>query len=127
MTTITSVLSLPGGPYNGSGKIGIVITSGIPCYYQVTGSDLQDIVSVNWYPKNPGSVLFTVRNLIFINNTQATFMIQVIDNYLDISDRGGNISFRLSDGTTLSVPAITYGRSSVMPLWRAPGEGLITG
>lgn len=127
MTTIASVLALPGSPYNGSGKAAIIITSGVPSYFLVKGSNLQDIVSVNWYPKNPASVQFTVRNIICIDNTQATFMVQVTDNFLDISDRGGKISFRLTNGSTLAVPVITYGRVSVMPLWNAPGEGLITG
>ena len=94
MTTIASVLALPGSPYNGSGKAAIIITSGVPSYFLVKGSNLQDIVSVNWYPENPSSVQFTVRNIICIDNTQATFMVQVTDNFLDISDRGGKISFR---------------------------------
>ena len=54
-------------------------------------------------------------------------MIQVLDNYLNTCNRGGKLSFRIDDGTTLHFPVITYGRVSVGPLWTAPDQGLITG
>jgi hypothetical protein len=127
MTTIAAIQALPSSPFQGSGLVGIVITSGVPSYFRLTGTNLNHIVSINWYPKNPASVLFTTRQLILVDDSEGTFMIQVIDNYLDITDRGGKISFRLDDGTTLSAPVKTYGRVSVGPMWTAPGEGLITG
>jgi hypothetical protein len=127
MTTVTNIQTLPGSPYNGTGTVGIVITSGVPTYIKVTGADLNRIVDVNWYPAQPSSVLFETRKLILVDNTTATFMIKVTNNYLYDYDRGGHISFRLDNGTTLTAPVKTFGRVSVAPLWQAPGEGLITG
>jgi hypothetical protein len=127
MTTIASIQALPYSPYNGTGIVGIVITSGVPSYFKIVGSDLADIVSFNWYPKNPGSVLFDTRQLILVDNTEGTIMVRVIDNYLDDRDRGGKLGFRLSDGNMMSFEVKTYGRVSVAPLWQAPEQGLITG
>jgi len=127
MTTIASIQALPTSPFEGSGIVGIVITSGIPSYFKLTGSDLNRITSFNWYPKNPASVKFEVRQLILVDNTQGTFMVRVIDNLLDTNDRGGRISFQIDDGSTFSAPVMTYGPVSVGPLWTAPGQGLITG
>lgn len=127
MTTIASIQPLPCSPYDGSGLVGIVITSGIPSYFRLTGSDLDQITNIQWFPKNPASVVFEVRQLILVDNTTGTFMVRVIDNLLNTNDRGGRLSFRLVDGTTLSAPVITYGPVSVGPLWTAPSQGLITG
>jgi|AntAceMinimDraft_13_1070369.scaffolds.fasta_scaffold57671_2 hypothetical protein len=126
-TTIISIDALPGGPYNGTGTVGIVITSGVPSYFKLTGTNLDRIVSVNWYPKNLGSVEFETRKLILVDNTVGTFMIKVTDNHLYNYDRGGYISFRLDDRTVLTAPAKTYGHVSIGPLWTAPDQGLITG
>ena len=125
--TIASITSLPSGPYNGSNIVGVIITSGVPSYFKIQGSNLDRIKSVNWYPRNAASVLQESRNIILVDNTLGTFMIRVLDNYLDINDRGGHISFRLDDGTTLTAPVKTYGPISLMPIWSAPGAGLITG
>ena len=125
--TIASIISLPSGPYNGSNIVGVIITSGVPSYFKIQGSNLDRIVSVNWYPRNAASVLQESRNIILVDNTIGTFMIRVLDNYLDINDRGGHISFRLDDGTTLQAPVKTYGPISLMPLWSAPSAGLNTG
>lgn len=125
--TIASITSLPSGPYNGSNIVGVIITSGVPSYFKIQGSNLDRIVSVNWYPRNAASVLQESRNIILVDNTIGTFMVRVIDNYLDINDRGGHISFRLDDGTTLQAPVKTYGPISLMPLWSAPSAGLNTG
>jgi len=125
--TIASITSLPSGPYNGSNIVGVIITSGVPSYFKIQGSNLDRIVSVNWYPRNAASVLQESRNIILVDNTIGTFMIRVLDNYLDINDRGGHISFRLDDGTTLQAPVKTYGPISLMPLWAAPSAGLNTG
>lgn len=124
---ITHVNALPGSPLNGTGVAGIIITSGIPSYFQLIGVSLDRIVSVHWYPKNPGSVLWDERQLILLSPEQGTFMIRVLDNYLNTNDRAGSLSFRLDDGTTLQYPVQTYGRVSLGPLWQAPGQGLITG
>lgn len=124
---IASIKGLPSSPYNGTPNVGIVITSGVPSYFYVVGANLNRIVSVHWYPENPASVLQTDRQMILLDNTQGTFMIRVLDNYLNIKDRGGKLSFRLDDGTTMHFPVITYGRVSVGPLWTAPDQGLITG
>lgn len=126
-TTIASIEALPSSPYNGSGLVSIVITNGVPCYFKITGSELNKIISVDWYPENPASVLFMKRDIILISNTLGTFMITVIDNYLNDCDRKGRISFRLDDGNTLTAPVKTYGRVSLGPLWTAPNSGLITG
>ena len=127
MTTIASIHSLPSSPYNGTGLVGIVITSGVPSYFKLEGSNLDRIVSISWFPKNPSSVLFETRQLILVDNTIGTFMIRVVDNYLSTTDRGGKLSFRLDDGTALYAPVKTYGPVSVGPLWTAPDQGLITG
>jgi len=126
-TSIAQIQSLPGSPYNGTGIVGIVITNGVPSYFKVTGSELDKIVSVNWYPENAASVKFTTRNMILVDNTLGTFMVMVTDNFLYDYDRGGHISFRLDDGTTLTAPVKTYGRVSVGPLWQPADQGLITG
>ncbi len=126
-TSIAQIYALPGCPFNGSGLVGIVITNGVPSYFKVVGSDLDRIVSVNWYPENAASVKFNTRGMILVDNTLGTFMIQVTDNYLSTTDRAGHISFRLDDGTTLTAPVRTYGRVSVGPMWQAPDQGLITG
>lgn len=127
MTVISRIQALPSSPYEGSGLVGIVITSGVPSYFRLLGTDLDRIVSINWYPKNPASLLFKMRELILLNPEEGTFMVQVLDNYLNINDRGGFLSFRLDDGTTMSAPVKTYGPMSVGPLWTAPDQGLITG
>lgn len=124
---IASIKGLPSSPYNGTPNVGIVITSGVPTYFLITGSNLDRITSVHWYPENPASVLQTDRQLILLDPTRGTFMIRVLDNYLNTKNRGGRLSFRLDDGTTIHFPVITYGRVAVGPLWQAPDQGLITG
>lgn len=126
--SIASVLSIPSSPFNGSGKAGIIITSGVPSFFKINGANLDRIVSVNWYPKNPASVLQESRGIVlYPDSTQGTFMIRVINNYLNNNDRGGYISFKLDDGTTMQYPVITYGPIALGPLWQAPDQGLITG
>jgi hypothetical protein len=127
MTTIASVQTLPGSPYNGTGIVGIIITNGIPTFVKVEGSSLDRIISVDWYPERPASVQFQKRDMILVDNTIGTFMIMVTNNYLFDTDRGGHISFRLDDGTTLTAPVRTFGRISLGPLWTSPGDGMITG
>ena len=124
MTSINNINALPTCPYNHTGKLGIVITSGISSYFEVTGVGLTNIKSVNWYPLNPSSLLFTIRQLVLIDDFKATFMVQVDDNLLDITDRGGRISFKLDDGFSISYPVVTYGPVSIMPLWSSPHSGL---
>ncbi len=127
MTTITAIQALPSSPFEGTGIVGVVITSGIPSFFRLTGVNLDGITSVRWFPKNPGSVQFEMRELVLVDDTEGTFMVRVTNNFLDIRDRAGIISFSLDDGTTLSAPVRTYGPVSVGPLWQAPGQGLITG
>jgi hypothetical protein len=127
MTTIAEVQALPASPYNGTGIAGIVITSGIPSYFRILGADLDQIVDFTWLPRNPASVVFETRKIILLNSTEGTFMVRVLNNYLDINDRGGRLCFTLSDETTLTVPVKTYGPASTGPLWTAPSQGLITG
>lgn len=127
MTTIARIQALPTSPYENSGFVGIVITSGIPSYFRITGSGLDQIVDINWFPENPSSVIFETRQLILVDNTVGTFMVRVIDNLLDNANRGGKLSFRLSNGSTLSALVKTYGPVSAGPLWVPPSEGLITG
>jgi hypothetical protein len=127
MTTIANIQALPTSPYEGTGLVAIVITSGIPSYFRLTGADLNRIVSVRWFPKHPGTLLFETRQLILVDNNEGTFMIRVLDNYLDTNDRAGRIIFTLDDETTLSAPVVTYGPVSVGPLWTPANAGLITG
>lgn len=126
-TTIVSIKSLPDSPYNNTGCASIVITSGVPSFFRIIGSDLDKIISFNWYPEDPASVQFEIRKIILVDNTLGTFMVTVTDNFLNTNDRGGRLSFRLDDGTTLNFPVITYGRVSLYPMWSAPDSGLITG
>lgn len=123
-TTITEIVALPSSPYQGTGTVGIVITSGVSSYFKITGYELDKLVDVSWYPTNLSSVDFTVRDIILLNPTLGTFMIQVTDNFSDISDRGGRISFRTNLGNTISFPVKTYGPMSVQPMWRNPYDGL---
>jgi hypothetical protein len=123
---ITSIEGLPSSPFNGTPYVGVIITSGFPSYFKISGANLDRIVSVQWYPQNPASVLMEMRQVILVDNTTGTFMVQVLDNYLDKCDRGGRLSFRLDDDSTLHYPVKTYGPVSIGPLWD-PGPGLITG
>lgn len=127
MTTIVNIQALPTSPYEGTGIVGIVITSGVPSYFRVTGVDLNHIVSVRWFPKHPGTVDFEMRELILVDNTEGTFMVKVLNNFLDTNDRGGRIVFTLDDMSTRSAPVKTYGPVSAGPLWTNPNQGLITG
>lgn len=127
MTIIISVQALPTSPYEGTGLVPIVITSGVPSYFRLNGVDLDRIVSLRWIPKHPGTVLFETRQLILVNSAEGTFMVRVLDNYLDINDRAGRIIFTLDDENTLSAPVITYGPVSIGPLWSSPNSGINTG
>lgn len=127
MTVISSVDTIPYSPFNGTGTVGIVVTNGISTYFKVRGTQLDRIVSVDWYPKKHGSVEFTTRGMILVDDTLGTFMIMVTDNHLNDSDRAGRISFRLDSGVTLNFPAKTFGRVSFGPMWTAPDQGLSTG
>jgi hypothetical protein len=127
MTTILKIQALPTSPFEGSGLAPIVITNNIPSYFKITGVDLDQIKSFNWYPEQAASVSFETRQLILLSKTEGTFMVKVLNNYLDTDDRGGRLSFQLENGTTLCVPVITYGPVSVGPLQQSPNSGLITG
>ncbi len=126
-TTITSIFALPTSPYQGSGLVGIVITSGVPSYFKLEGVELDKIVNVTWYPKNAGSVSFETRQIILVDATLGTFMIRVTDNQLSTADRAGRLSFRLDTGETITFPVKTYGPVSYGPLWTSPYTGLNTG
>lgn len=126
-TTITNIIALPSSPYQGTGFVGIVITSGVPSYFKLEGTNLDNITNITWFPLNPASVQFETRQLILVDPTEGTFMIKVTDNYLSTTDRGGKLSIRLNTGDTLSFPVKTYGPVSYQPLWTNPQQGLITG
>jgi len=126
-TTIASIQALPTSPYEGTGFVGIVITSGVPSYFKIIGNQLDKIVDVTWYPTNPASVKFITRQLILVDANTGTFMIKVTDNFLYNYDRGGRISFRLDTGQTITFPVVTYGPVSAFPLWSSPSSGLVTG
>ena len=125
--TISNIIALPTSPFQGSGLVGIVITSGVPSYFKLEGAGLGRITDVNWYPTNPASVAFITRPLILVDQTVGTFMIKVTDNYLSAVDRGGKLSFRIDTGETITFPVKTYGPVSYQPLWTSPYEGLNTG
>jgi len=127
MTIITNIQALPTSPYEGSGMVAIVITSGVPSYFRVTGIDLNQITSIRWFPKNPSTLSFETRQFILVDNTEGTFMIKVTDNYLNINNRAGRIVFTFDNGSTQAFPVVTYGPVSVGPLWTAPSSGLNTG
>ena len=124
---IDQITALPASPLNGTGTVGVILTNGIPTYYQVIGANLDRIKKVMWYPQNPNSILYQVRGMILVDNTQGSFMIKVIDNYLQPFERGGQVAFVLDDSTTITFPTQTWGPLSAYPIWTAPTQGLITG
>lgn len=126
-TTIKSIDLLPTNPYANTQLVSVIITTGVPSYFKVTGTNLDGIISVNWLPKYASSVEFTMRQMILVDKKLGTFMIMVTNNYLDDTDRKGNVIFRLVDGTTMSFPVTTFGPVSATPLWTAPTQGFITG
>jgi hypothetical protein len=126
-TFIISVESLPTSPFNGTGTVGIVITSGVPSYLKVTGTGLDGIVDTQWYPENPTSVKFVMKQLTLLNPQEAVCMVMVTDNYLNNNNRAGYLSFRLTNGITISFSVETYGPVSYQSLWRPNQEGLNTG
>jgi len=78
--------------------------------YIVTGSNLNQIQSVNWYPAKRDQIKFNMvpwRTYLPVS-IQATFGIIVTNNFTFDYQRGGSISFRLLDSSTLSIPAETY-------------------
>lgn len=127
LTTISQIHALPTSPFEGSGLVAIVITSGIPSYFRVTGLNLENIISVNWFPENNKTLDFEIRQLTLVDTTEGVFMIRVLDNHLTTEDRGGVLSFKISDGTSINYPVTTYGPVSSGPLWTPPTTGLITG
>lgn len=127
MTIITQIQALPTSPFEGTGFVGIVITSGVPSFFKISGEGLDSVKSIRWYPKNPGSVKFELRELILVDSTVGTFMVRVVDNMLDIHDRAGFISIATTQGETFTFPVKTYGPVSAMPLWKPTDAGLITG
>ena len=126
-TIITAINALPMSPFQGTGKVAIVITSGLPSFFQILGTGLSNIATVSWYPDNPSSVKFEVRQIILVDDTEGTFMIRVTENYLSIQDRAGKLSFQMTDGSTWTAPVVTYGPVSKGPLWQSPQQGLSTG
>lgn len=126
-TSITSIKALPTSPFEGTNIVGIVVTSNVPSYFVIEGTELDNIQQISWYPDIPTSVEFVIRELILVDSTKGTFMVKVIDNFLSNNDRGGNISVRLRSGDTMSFPVKTYGPVSHHPLWTNPQGGLNTG
>lgn len=127
MTTITSIQPLPLGPSSNDGTVNIVITPNVPSYFKVSGTELNKIRNITWYPRIAGSVEFVVRDFVLSNSsTEGTFMIKVINNFLSAVDRAGTLSIRLDDGDTISFPVLTYGPVSHTRLWLGPYEGLDT-
>ena len=80
---IASITSLPGSPYYAPDIVNILITNGATNYFEVVGSNLNRIVSVKWLPKNSASVLQESRNIILVDNTHGTFMVRILNNYLE--------------------------------------------
>lgn len=129
MTIIANIISMPAPaitPHDPL-QVNITITNGVYSYFKLIGSGLEDIVLIDWYPVNPSSVLFELRPLVLVDENTGTFFIRIIDNFLDSTNREGQISFRLTDGSTLSVPVATYGPVSTGALWTSPYVGINTG
>jgi hypothetical protein len=126
-TAITHVQTLPSNPFPGCRVAGVAITNGVSSYFKVCGEHLENIVSVNWYPARNGSVKFETRQFVLADCHIGTFMIKILDNYLDTCDRAGSLIFKLKDGTNIPYPVKTYGPVSFGPMWRNPQQGLITG
>lgn len=127
MTIITGIRPLVICPTLNNDSVPVLITNGIPSCFEFFGQGLDRILSVDWFPRNPGSVKFQIRKPILIDQTRGTFIIEVIDNYLDSIDRKGRLAFTLVDRSVITFPVNTYGPVSATPLWTAPNQGLITG
>ena len=124
-TVITSIEGLPCSPFTDTCDVGIIITSGAPTYFKITGSNLSGITRFDWYPRNHDSVLFKTRQLILVNECLATCMVMVTNNFHSLTNRGGHLSFRLEDGTVLTYPVRTFGQLG--QLWTSPYQGINTG
>jgi hypothetical protein len=127
MFEIHNIATLPGNYPIGIKGVPILITSGVTTYYRIIGANLEEIQSVEWYPKQPSSLMFSVRQLILVSSSEATFSITVKDNFLDASDRQGVINFLHKDGQSITYTAFTVGPVSASPLWQSPQSGLATG
>ena len=127
ITTISNVSTMPGCPFGSTGVVFIIITPGIPTYFHITGMGLTHIESIRWFPENPSTVKYIIRDIVLLNDQEGSFVIEVIDNSLDPSNRHGSISFSLSDGNVISFHTSTFGPVTVGPLWQSPQSGINTG
>jgi len=93
-----------------NGPVQIDISVAVSNIYIVSGVNLDQIVSVNWYPARRDQIAFNMlpwRTYSPVSG-QATFGIIVTNNFTYDYQRGGSISFRLTDQSTIAVPAETY-------------------
>ena len=125
MQIITSIQGLPQTPFDNAGYVGINITNNRDSYFLATGDNLNNVINFRWFPTNPASISYTSNIVSVPNITQLVFHFRIIDNFLDICDRGGQVVFYFIDGTNQSFPVKTFG--TLGRLWLPPAEGLITG
>ena len=127
MATVHAIRTLPVDHLSETGRVGIVITNGVTTYFSVTGEQLDQVASIKWHPMDVSTVDFDSRPMALIDQFMGTFSIRIINNHLNISDRGGWIVVKLMDGSRYKWPVMTYGPPASGPLWQSPQCGLKTG
>lgn len=88
----------------------IDISVGAYNIYVVTGANLDKISSVHWYPALQSHIVFKMHpwQTYTSHANEATFGILIQDQESYDYQRGGNISFRISTGESVNVPAATF-------------------
>lgn len=124
---VTNIVTLPLDHFCHEGILALSITSGVTTHFLISGQGIASIKSVRWAPVDFSSVLFSVTPYQPLNSQSGIFSINILNNFLDISDRGGYVTVKLMDGTKFSKPVRTFGPPSTGPLWQSPYSGLKTG
>ena len=128
MAYITDITSMVPHQFVPEHNVSVLITNGITTHLMVSG-DLTGVTvtSIKWYPADATSVLFAIKAFTQIDNTSGVFAIEILNNHLDITDRGGHVTIKLSDGSKFTKSVSTYGPPATGPLWQFPYCGLQTG
>lgn len=96
--------------YNPCAPIPIDISTGSCNMYIVTGTNLDKVEMVNWYPSWKNRIVFKMVpwQTYCPASSNATFGIIVQDQETYDCQRGGTITFRNAGGKTVSIPAATF-------------------
>ena len=107
---ISNVTRTPASPIEGCGFVGVSVSAGSTNYYSVVGTNLHNIVRVSWAPRNPSLIRFQMIPLfVYDGNILAKFGIAILENYSEMENRGGYISFQRYDDTMIQWPVVSYG------------------